>query len=169
MSKTNTNITKQGRQERLDRLIKENVHDPYMTRLKLPEPTLCPSCQAVFRSGRWQWLSPVPRDVNEEHCPACRRIGDKVPAGILTLSGEFFAEHREEIMNLVRNKEETEKAQHPLKRLMTVEDQGNSSVLTFTDTHLPRGVGEAIQRAYEGELDIQYTKESNIVRVTWSR
>lgn len=166
MSKTNTNIAKQGRQ---DRLIKENVHDPYMTRLKLPEPTLCPTCQAVFRSGRWQWVSSVPSDANEEHCPACRRIQDKVPAGILTLSGEFFAGHRAEIMNLVRNKEEAEKAQHPLKRLMAIEDQGNSSVLTFTDTHLPRGVGEAIQRAYEGELDIQYTKEANIVRVTWTR
>ncbi len=52
MSSTNTNVAKQGRQ---DRLIQENVHDPYMAKLKLPEPTLCPACQAVFRGGRWQW------------------------------------------------------------------------------------------------------------------
>jgi hypothetical protein len=166
MSSTNTNVAKQGRQ---DRLIQENVHDPYMAKLKLPEPTLCPACQAVFRGGRWQWVSTAPSDANEEHCPACRRIQDKVPAGILTLSGEFFAAHRAEIMNLVHNKEEAEKAQHPLKRLMAIEEQGSARVLTFTDMHLPRGVGEAIQRAYEGELDIQYTKEANLVRVTWTR
>jgi hypothetical protein len=72
-------------------------------------------------------------------------------------------------MNLVRNKEESEKAQHPMKRLIDVEDQEGSAIITFTDTHLPRGVGKAIQKAYEGKLDIHYTEEASIVRVTWMR
>jgi hypothetical protein len=73
-------------------------------------------------------------------------------------------------MQLVHNKVEEQKKQHPMKRLMAVEDQRDGGVaVTFTDTHLPRGVGEAIERAYEGELDIQYTEESGIVRVYWKR
>ena len=166
MGDKDTNIAKHGRG---DRLIKEHEHDPYMTRRKPAEPTVCPKCKVVFSGGRWQWTDAVPGDANKELCPACRRIRDKVPAGYLTLSGKFFEAHREEIMNLVRNKEEGEKALHPMKRLMDVEDREGAAVITFTDTHLPRGAGEAIQKAYEGELDIHYTEEAGIVRVTWMR
>lgn len=166
MGGKDTNIAKHGRG---DRLIKEKEHDPYMARLKPAEPTVCPKCKAVFSGGRWQWLDAVPSDANKNLCPACQRIRDKAPAGYLTLSGNFFEAHREEIMNLVHNKEESEKAQHPMKRLMDVEDQKGGAIITFTDTHLPRGAGEAIEKAYEGKLDVHYTKEANIVRVTWIR
>lgn len=168
MSGRDGDVAKLGRR---DRLLKEHVHDPYMPRGKLAEPTICPVCGVVYRQGRWQWhANSSSNDAHRELCPACQRIRDKVPAGYLTLSGEFLQQHRDEIMRLVYNKEREQNAQHPLKRLMGVQDQDNGSVLlTFTDMHLPRGVGEAIERAYEGELDIQYTSEANIVRVFWRR
>lgn len=152
-----------------DRLIKERIHDPYMTRAKLPEPSVCPDCKVIFAGGRWQWTTELPAQANEELCPACRRIRDRVPAGFLTLGGTFFKDHREEILNLIHNKVDSEKRQHPMKRLMGMEEQDDKLVITFTDVHLPRGVGEAIARAYEGDLDMNYESESTIVRVTWER
>ncbi|WP_305907464.1 BCAM0308 family protein [Methylomarinum sp. Ch1-1] len=166
MSGKEGNVAKHGRH---DRLLKEHVHDPYMTRSKPTDPTVCSECGVVFSEGRWQWLSAIPESPQHELCPACQRIRDKVPAGILSLSGAFFQQHRDEIMRLVDNKVEEQKAQHPMKRLMAVEDQGENVVITFTDVHLPRGVGEAIERAYDGELDIHYTEEAGIVRVYWQR
>ena len=167
MGGKDTDINRQGRG---DRLIKERVHDPYMSQAKLPEPTVCSECGAVYHDGRWQWAATTPANVNEELCPACRRIQEKVPAGFLTLSGGFFDNHRDDIMNLVHNNVEDQKAQHPVKRIMDIEDRdGGGVVITFTDTHLPSGVGKAIERAYEGELDIHYTEEADIVRVTWTR
>jgi len=167
MSGKQTDIARQGRR---DRLIKERIHDPYMARSKPKEPTVCEVCGVVFSGGRWQWLPETPADAHRQKCPACQRIHDKVPAGFLTLSGPFLDEHRDEIMHLVHNKVEEQKAQHPMKRLMTIEDQqGGGVAFTFTDMHLPRGVGEAIERAYEGDLEIQYTEESGIVRVYWKR
>lgn len=167
MSGKEGEVAKRGRQ---DRLIKERVHDPYMTRRKPLEPTLCPKCGVVFSGGRWQWLTDIPDSAHQERCPACHRIHDKVPAGFLTLSGEFFAEHRNEIMHLMHNKVEEQKAQHPMNRIMNVEDQkAGDVVITFTDVHLPRGVGAAIKDAYEGDLDIHYPKEAGIVRVYWRR
>jgi NMD protein affecting ribosome stability and mRNA decay len=167
MSGKEGDVAKRGRQ---DRLIKERVHDPYMTRSKPVEPTVCQECRVVFSGGRWQWLTDIPDSAHQELCPACHRIHDKVPAGFLTLSGEFFDKHRDEIMHLVHNKVEEQKTQHPMKRLMDVEGQEAGGVLiTFTDVHLPRGVGAAIERAYEGDLDIHYTEEAGIVRVYWQR
>jgi NMD protein affecting ribosome stability and mRNA decay len=167
MSGKHVDVNKHGRQ---DRLLKERVHDPYMTRSKPAEPTVCPECGVVFSSGRWQWLREAPEQPKEELCPACQRIRDKVPAGFLTIRGTFFREHRDEILHLIHNKVEDQRRQHPMKRLMFIDEQEDgSTVITFTDVHLPRGVGEAIERAYEGELEIQYTEEAGIVRVYWQR
>ncbi len=158
---------KAGRQ---DRLIREHVHDPYKTRMKLPEPTLCPQCAAVYHKGRWQW-TPAPEGANEELCQACHRINDDYPAGIVTLGGDFLRQHRTEILGLTRNEEKLEKGEHPLHRIMKIEDRadGREVVITTTDIHLPRRIGEALHRAYEGELDYHYEEESYFIRVNWRR
>jgi NMD protein affecting ribosome stability and mRNA decay len=154
---------------RNDRLIKEKIHDPYMARSKPREPTVCPECKVAFSGGRWQWLDDVPGDANEEICPACARIKDRVPAGFLTLKGDFFAQHREEIMNLIQNKADYENKQHPMNRIMDIEDQGEQTVITFTDMHLPKGVADAVNNAYKGDLKIDYLKDESMVRINWER
>lgn len=154
---------------RQDRLIQEEEHDPYMIRGKLEEPTVCRTCGVLFAEGRWQWPSETPQDAHEILCPACQRIRDGVPAGFLTLSGDFAHQHRDEIMRLIANKVDDQKAQHPMKRLMGVKDEDDDIVLTFTDRHLPRGVGTALESAYEGDFEIHYTDEAGIVRAWWKR
>jgi len=155
---------------RHDRLIKDEIHDPYMARCKPVEPTVCPQCKVVFSSGRWQWQDAIPAKANELLCPACQRMRDNIPAGILTLKGDYFTEHRDEIMRLVNNKVDAQNKQHPMKRLMGVEQQDDGSCeISFTDMHLPRGVGEAIEHACKGELDIRYTRDADLVRVYWQR
>ncbi|WP_417319929.1 BCAM0308 family protein [Emcibacter sp.] len=153
-----------------DRLIREEVHDPYRKRGKPAEPTVCPSCEVVFSKGRWHWSEAKPEGAHEEFCPACQRIRDKAPAGFLTLKGDFLEDHRQEIMNLVHNKVEQEMQEHPNNRIMSAEDQEDGSLLlTFTDVHLPRGVGEAIRHAYQGDLEINAPKDEYLVRVSWER
>jgi len=153
---------------RHDRLIQEHKHDPYMSKGKLQEPTVCPECSAAYHKGRWSWDAPE-AGANKQLCPACQRIRDRVPAGCLSLGGGFFAQHREDIMNLVRNVEEKEKQAHPLKRVMGVEEGADETLITLTDVPLTRAIGDAIHRAYQGELDAQYTRGGDTLRVTWRR
>lgn len=157
-------------QPRRDRMYEEHVQDPYQARGKLPEPTVCPDCSAVFHKGRWQW-GDAPKEADEHRCPACSRIHDGVPAGILTLSGEFFASHKEEIMHLVHNTEEKEKAEHPLERVMNVEEQTDKqcTLITFTGIHLTKGVGEALRHAYQGQFDFQYSDRDGVLHANWKR
>jgi NMD protein affecting ribosome stability and mRNA decay len=152
---------------RQDGLFKEHVHDAYKAKGKLAEPTVCPECGAVFHEGRWQWRL-VPENAHQQTCPACHRIHDHYPAGFLTLKGEFFKAHREEIMNLVHNHEKRELTEHPQKRIMAVEeDKEGATLVTTTDIHLAHGMGEALHHAYKGELNFHYNPEQNLLRVSW--
>ncbi|HEX9625874.1 MAG TPA: BCAM0308 family protein [Acidiferrobacterales bacterium] len=155
-------------QPRRDRMYEERVSDPYRARGKWPEPSTCPECGAIFHDGRWLWGAAEPGA--EQHlCPACLRIRDRLPAGQLTLSGPFFAAHRDEILHLVRNTETKARAEHPLERIIDVKDEADHTVVTFTDSHLTHGIGEALHHAYHGELDSRYTDEGDLLRVSWSR
>lgn len=154
---------------RQDRYIKERVHDPYKTRLKLHEPSVCPQCGAVFHDGRWQWRR-KPKGAEDALCQACHRINDDYPAGVLTLGGAFLRGHAAEIEHLVRHVEKLENGEHPLHRIMKITPgEGGEVVVTTTDIHLPRRIAEALYNAYEGEMDFHYDEEGYFVRASWSR
>lgn len=146
----------------------ERVQDTYKTKGKLPEPTVCPACGAVYHKGRWQWL-PRPDKPHEQLCPACHRIHDEVPAGYVTLAGEFLAQHRDEILHLVRNHAEKAKAEHALERIIAIVDHDGGVMATTTDIHLARGIGEALEHAYQGQLEFHYNDGENLLRVHWER
>jgi NMD protein affecting ribosome stability and mRNA decay len=153
---------------RRDRLMHEHIHDPYKTPHKLPEPTVCPECGAVFHEGRWQWL-PEPREAHRTSCQACHRIRDKYPAGLIMLRGGFVRDHQTELLQLVRHHEEAEKRLHPLHRVMGSEAKADALAIETTDLHLPHRIAEAVQHAYGGELKLHYDEEGYFVRVDWQR
>lgn len=153
---------------RRDRLMQEERHDPYMAKHKLPEPTVCPRCGAVYHAGRWQWLA-RPAKAHEEKCPACQRIQDDFPAGYVSVRGNFFKAHQDELMRLIHNEEARQKSEHPLKRIIKVEVHDDSALITTTDIHLARGIGEALHHAYQGELEYHYNEQENLLRVIWTR
>lgn len=153
---------------RRDRLLQEQTQDAYKLKGKLAEPTVCAQCGAVFREGRWVW-GEAPKEAHNGTCPACHRINDHYPAGFVSFGGAFFASHRDEIMKLVRHEAEREKLTHPLKRIMAIEDQDDALLITTTDIHLARGIGESVHHAYQGKLEFHYKPDENLLRVHWAR
>jgi hypothetical protein len=73
------------------------------------------------------------------------------------------------MLNVVRHQEARAKAEHPLERIMGIEDQESGILITTTDIHLARRIGEALHHAYHGELDFRYAEEGSILRVRWER
>ena len=142
--------------------------DPYRAAAKPPEPTTCPQCHATFNEGRWSWDKP-PEDSYEQLCPACQRIQDEFPAGYVMIKGEFIKQHRDEIIALLKSKEDREKADHPLQRIMAIEDVREGLQVTTTDSHLARGIGEALHDAYKGDLKLKYSRDENLLRAVWKR
>jgi hypothetical protein len=94
---------------------------------------------------------------------------DKYPKGLVTLKGTFKDEQHEQVIGIVKNTEEKEKKEHPLSRIMAIERQPEGLVISTTDTHLPRRIGEALKHAYHGELELHYNQDEDFARVTWTR
>lgn len=153
---------------RRDRLLQEQTQDTYRIKGKLEEPTSCPQCGAVFSAGRWH-AGAAPKDAHHRTCPACSRINDNYPAGFVHLAGAFLGAHRDEIMSLVRNEEQRQRSEHPLKRIMAITEQDGAFLVTTTDVHLARGIGEAVHHAYQGALEFQYKPDEHLLRVHWQR
>jgi NMD protein affecting ribosome stability and mRNA decay len=151
-----------------EQLLQEVVHDTYKERRKLREPTRCPSCAAVYRAGRWTWRKsggPAHRVL----CPACRRLRDRFPAGYVSMTGPFFRKNRAQILALVRHCAQSEGAEHPLERIMEIDDIRGGAMLTTTSIHLARRVAEALRRSYKGELGYRYNRAENLLRANWRR
>jgi NMD protein affecting ribosome stability and mRNA decay len=144
------------------------IHDPYQSREKLPEPCVCSDCGAVYHRGHWQWSKP-PAHARQARCTACQRILEGMPAGYISVKGQFAVTHHDELLSLIRHVEEHEKSEHPLQRIMSIERLGDDMMITTTDIHLARDIGEALQQAYKGELGFHYNKDDYLLLVHWRR
>ncbi len=142
--------------------------DPYKERGKLPDPSACTECRAIYRAGRWAWGAP-PADAEPVICPACRRIADDYPAGLVRLRGAYLAAHRAELEHIARNVEQRERAEHPLKRIIALREDGAELEISTTDAKLARGIGEALKHAHKGKLEMSPSARENVVRVVWER
>jgi hypothetical protein len=151
---------------------KQRMHpvreDSYHDELKIAEPATCPRCRATYVRGHWTW-GHAPAGAVPHTCPACRRIEDNFPAGYVALKGAFLAEHRDEILGVVTARAERARQEHPLQRIIGVQEVSTGVLVTTTDGHLARGIGVALRDAFKGELDLAFSKEENLVRATWSR
>ena len=151
---------------RRDRKLGTKHHDPYRRRAKLPDPTACPDCEAVFLDGRWTWGA-APADAPRVRCTACQRKADDHAAGFVTVRGAFAAEHRDEIQRLIHNVEHEQSREHPMKRILDIAVREEDMLIRTTDRHLAHDLGSALERAYDGALDIDYSED--VVRVSWTR
>lgn len=153
---------------RREELRQEALEDSYHPYLKLPEPASCPDCGATYRQGRWTWQK-APAKALKHRCPACQRIQDDFPAGQVTLKGPFVVAHRNELVSAIRAREAHEKSDHPLERIMALEESAGGFTITTTGVHLARGIAHALHDAYQGSLSLRYNRKENHMRATWTR
>ncbi|MFZ4537145.1 BCAM0308 family protein [Propionivibrio sp.] len=157
---------------RRNQLIEDSEHDSYRLQQKPAEPSVCPDCGAIFHAGRWQWGNRQPESA-EVVCPACLRIRDQFPAGYLHIRGAFFSAHRGEILSLLQHHAERVREEHALARIINIkdEDEGREDgiLVTTTDIHLARTLGEALHHAYKGDLDFHYNEAETLLRIHWRR
>jgi NMD protein affecting ribosome stability and mRNA decay len=157
-----------SRENPQDARVAANDEKPYSATGKPMGHAYCPSCKATFNGARWTWERKG-EDAFEHTCPACQRIHDKFPAGLIDIKGEFLKGHRAEIVAFVKAREEHDKAANPLQRIMAIEDTHGGMQVATTDSSLARGIAEALQEQFKGDLKLRYSRDENLLRATWKR
>ena len=142
--------------------------DAYLEKEGIKGVAYC-SCGTVFRSKRWQIGNDDSREGRKVMCPACKRIAERSPAGIISLQGKFLASHEAEIGNIIRNTERASFQKNPLGRIMETHKEANGMTITTTDGKLAQKIGREVFRSYGGELNFLWSNSENLVRVAWSR
>lgn len=148
--------------------------DPYVQD-KLEEPAVCTVCGAIYRNKRWylkdkEWVEISDgENVNEVVCPACLKTDQLYPEGVVTLRGGYLWKHEEEILNILRNTESTAMAKNPLERIMSIKPEGDALVIETTEEKLAEHIGRALHKSHQGELDITWSDNHSLCRVTWER
>lgn len=148
----------------------------HRTRRSPSEPAQCEQCGAVYRDRRWVNAGSVRegvswRPVRLTICPACKQQRTGVPAGFLYLGGAFLSEHRSEIDRLLKREAARAAEDNPLGRIMKWEKRGGEHqlVLTTTTEHLAKRLGQALEKAYRGEVRYDFSHENKLARVYWHR
>ena len=141
------------------------------------EPAVCTSCGAFYSHRRWTAAS-ADRGMKEPErwrptrrvlCPACRQKPDANPSGFLKVEGKFFVSHRDEIEGLLHNEEARAAEDNPLAKIMGWEDEDGKLRLTTTTEHLAQRLGHALQKAFDGQVDYDFSHENKVARVNWHR
>jgi NMD protein affecting ribosome stability and mRNA decay len=151
------------------------VDDPYMT-AEGQEASVCTTCKAVYQNKRWFFDDKLfgklagTDKAREVTCPTCRKIKDRYPEGVLTLSGEFFEQHKDEILTLLKNAAARVSGRSVADRIITMtEESGDRLVVETTTEKLAQHLGRAVYKAYKGDLDFRWSEMNKFVRVYWQR
>jgi NMD protein affecting ribosome stability and mRNA decay len=149
--------------------------DVYLPKQGMKEVAVCTGCNALYWNKRWYLHEDESTKLsaemvrNEVICPACQRIQDNYPAGVVTFTGDYLVLHENEILNTIKNVEEKARTKNPLARIMEIKQEGNVLTIRTTSDKLAEKLGRDIYKAHSGDLEYQWSKQENFVRVNWSR
>lgn len=165
---TNTTFTK-----RVDHEAGQH-HTPRAAR----EPATCSACGAVYLKRRWtitrdDEVAQEPRHWRPARvvlCPACKQKHEGDAGGFVTIQGNFFRLHRDQIVRLLRNEATRTAEDNPLAQIMSWRDsQDGKLVLTTTTEHLAQRLGHALEKAFGGAIAYDFSHENKLARVNWQR
>jgi hypothetical protein len=160
----------------------ESSSDPYLEQRPPRTASRCSGCGAIYRNKRWQldkrkklapFIAAQPKRTRaplpQVLCPACRKVQDHYPSGVVTIHWPKEPAVREEILNLIKHQEEWGRQLNLLERVISMEAQNSTLTVTTTNERLAERIGRALERAFHGKVVYHWSQDDKFVRVEWAR
>jgi len=155
-----------------------HLEDPYSVGYR--DPTICPTCKLIYHNKHWFWDDELLQQLEDKakkgeieiyhrDCPACRRIKEHYPMGIVRVRGEFWKVHRGEIFNLIRNEERRAQKVNPLERIIKMEESKGELIIETTSGVLAHRIGNVLEKSYKGKSRYHLSEDQKLLRVEWER
>lgn len=147
--------------------------DPYLSKAAPEDMSSCARCGAVYQNKRWtQKDDAAPLGVPVKAlvlCPGCQKVKDKFAQGFVTLKGAFVEEHKDEILNLIKNKETLASHINPLEQIIDIKESGGRIEVTTTTEKLAQRIGRVVAKAFSGDIEYKWSEDTKLARVIWTR
>lgn len=127
----------------------------------------CTDCGLAEHRGRWTRRAPALALVTPGCCPACQRIRDRYPAGTLRVPLALL-ENGHSLRQRIHNVEAAERREHPLERLMSLDESDGDLVVTTTGVHLARRLAHELSRQLHARPRLRYADGEKLVHVQWT-
>ena len=144
----------------------------------MSEPAVCKECQAVYVNRRWTAAHTTASTKKQRHwrpaqmtiCPACKQASSGEPRGFVYLDGAFVVRHLSEIEKLLVNEARRAGEDNPMARILDLKERdGHKLTVTTTTEHLAQRLGHAVEKAFGGDVQYNFSHENKIARVSWQR
>ncbi|MEE9542221.1 MAG: BCAM0308 family protein [Thermodesulfobacteriota bacterium] len=149
--------------------------DPYLAKIAPNEAAECRKCGVFYINKRWVLAEESKksgagsREFKKVLCPACQKIKDRYVGGYVSITGPFQAAHRDEIINLIKNKEKVARSHNPLDRIMDMKDSNGGLEITTTTEKLAQRIGQILKKSFHGEVEYKWSSDVKLARVRWTR
>jgi hypothetical protein len=151
-----------------------NFDSSYIPDGHYPDDTVCSRCHAVYHNQHWNRDDRRAETLLESGaatvvCAGCKIVEERNPGGIVTLRGDYWPQHREDILNLIRNEETRGIHTNPLERIIEIREEGDSLIIETTNVKLAQKIARSIDKAHSGTLDYHWPNTNHLLRVYWER
>ncbi len=153
----------------------EDWNDPSRENHLYKDGDVCGQCNALHEKDHWFMDAQrgaaliAAGSPATTVCPACKQINSHDPHGIVTLRGDYWVMHKDEILNLIHNEEQRTVGDNPLARIMSIREEDEHLIIETTNEALAQRIGKRVHSAHKGNVDYKWPNGNHLVRVDWER
>lgn len=139
---------------------------------RLPEPSICGRCGAVFARRVWH----DPRKVSgallaRAHwttCPACEQARASVGFGRIVIRGPYARTHDDAVRRRIANVAARGASNQPERRISAIERRGDVLEVLTTSQKLAHRIVHELKKAFRGRAAYAWSDDGTLL-ATWER